>query len=98
MSHCSASEMGGLGFTRGLANEVGNDGITVNAVLPAITNTAATAGTPEDAKRAVSQQPAIKRFAEPNDIAGPVAFLCGDDGAFITGQSIVVDGGMYKIS
>jgi 3-oxoacyl-[acyl-carrier protein] reductase len=98
MSHYMASKMGILGFTRGLANEVGDDGITVNAVLPAITNTAATASMPEEAKRAVWQQQAIQRFAEPEDIAGPVAFLCGDDGAFITGQSLVVDGGMYKIS
>ncbi len=98
MSHYMASKMGILGFTRGLANEVADDGITVNAVLPAITNTAATAAMPEEAKRAVWQQQAIQRFAEPSDIAGPVAFLCGDDAAFITGQSIVVDGGMYKIS
>ena len=98
ISHYMASKMGMIGFTRGLANEVGDDGITVNAVLPAITNTAATAGMPDDAKRAVWQQQAIKRFAEPADIAGPVAFLCGDDAAFITGQSVVVDGGMYKIS
>jgi NAD(P)-dependent dehydrogenase (short-subunit alcohol dehydrogenase family) len=98
ISHYMASKMGMLGFTRGLANEVGDDGVTVNAVLPAITNTAATASMPEDAKRAVWGQQAIKRFAEPEDIAGPVAFLCGDDAAFITGQSIVVDGGMYKIS
>jgi 3-oxoacyl-[acyl-carrier protein] reductase len=93
-----ASKMGILGFTRGLANEVADDGITVNAVLPAITNTAATAAMPEEAKRSVWQQQAIQRFAEPTDIAGPVAFLCGNDAAFITGQSIVVDGGMYKIS
>ena len=98
VSHYMASKMGILGFTRGLANEVADDGITVNAVLPAITNTAATAAMPDDAKRSVWQQQAIQRFAEPTDIAGPVAFLCGNDAAFITGQSIVVDGGMYKIS
>ena len=98
ISHYMASKMGILGFTRGLANEVADDGVTVNAVLPAITNTAATAAMPEEAKRSVWQQQAIQRFAEPADIAGPVAFLCGNDAAFITGQSIVVDGGMYKIS
>jgi 3-oxoacyl-[acyl-carrier protein] reductase len=98
LSHYMASKMGMIGFTRGLANEVGDDGITVNAVLPSITNTAATASMPEDAKRAVWQLQAIRRFAEPQDIAGPVAFLCGDDAAFITGQSVVVDGGLYKIS
>jgi 3-oxoacyl-[acyl-carrier protein] reductase len=98
MTHYMASKMGILGFTRGLANELGDDAITVNAVLPGITNTAATAPMPEEAKRAVWQQQAIQRFADPDDISGPVAFLCGEDAAFITGQSIVVDGGLYKIS
>jgi NAD(P)-dependent dehydrogenase (short-subunit alcohol dehydrogenase family) len=98
MSHYMASKMGMIGFTRGLANEVGDDGITVNAILPSITNTAATASMPDEAKRAVWQLQAIRRFAEPGDIAGPVAFLCGDDAGFITGQSVVVDGGLYKIS
>jgi len=98
ISHYMASKMGILGFTRGLTNEVADDGITIKAVLPAITNTAATAAMPEEAKRSVWQQQAIQRFAEPTDIAGRVAFLCGNDAAFITGQSIVVDGGMYKIS
>jgi len=98
MSHYMASKMGIIGFTRGLANEVGDAGITVNAVLPGITNTAATAPMPEEAKRAVWQQQAIQRFADPDDVSGPVAFLCGEDAAFITGQAVVVDGGMYKIS
>ncbi len=98
ISHYMASKMGVIGFARGLANEVGQDGITVNAVLPSITNTAAVASMPEEAKRAIWQLQAIQRFAEPEDIAGPVAFLCGDDAAFITGQCVVVDGGLYKIS
>ncbi len=96
ISHYMASKMGILGFTRGLANEVANDGITVNAVLPAITNTAATAAMPEEAKRSVWQQQAIQRFAEPVDRARRLPV--GDDAAFMTGQSIVVDGGVYKIS
>ena len=62
ISHYMASKMGMIGFTRGLANEVGDDGVTVNAVLPAITNTAATAAMPtRTAKRAVWQQQAIQR-------------------------------------
>ena len=98
MSHYMTTKMGMMGFTRGLANEVGNEGITVNTVLPAITNAAATTAMPNDVKRAVWQLQAIQRFAEPEDIAGPVAFLCGGDAGFITGQSVVVDGGLYKIS
>jgi NAD(P)-dependent dehydrogenase (short-subunit alcohol dehydrogenase family) len=98
MSHYMASKMGVIGFVRGLANDVAQDGITVNAILPAMTNTRLTRDIPEDVKRQTWQQQAIKRFAEPEDIAGPICFLTSDDGAFVTGQAIVVDGGQYKIS
>ena len=81
-----------------LANDVAADGITVNAVLPALTNTPLVRDMPEEMKRQTWGQQAIKRFAEPEDIAGPVCFLTSDDAAFVTGQSIVVDGGQYKIS
>jgi 3-oxoacyl-[acyl-carrier protein] reductase len=53
---------------------------------------------PEDAKRAVWQQQAIKRLAEPRDLVGPVAFLASEEAGFITGQALVVDGGLYKVS
>jgi 3-oxoacyl-[acyl-carrier protein] reductase len=98
MSHYMATKMGVIGFVRGLANDLGADGITVNAILPGITNTPATAAVPEAFKREVWMQQAIKRFGDPEDIAGPVVFLTGDDAAFMTGQAVVVDGGMYKIS
>ncbi len=52
----------------------------------------------EEDKRRSWQQQAIKRLAEPEDIAGPVAFLASDAAAFVTGQALVVDGGLYKIS
>ena len=98
LSHYMAAKMGVIGFVRGLANDVAADGITVNAVLPALTNTPGTSGVPDDFKKSVWQQQAIKRFAEPADIAGPILFLTSDDAAFITGQALVVDGGLYKIS
>jgi 3-oxoacyl-[acyl-carrier protein] reductase len=98
MSHYMASKMGVIGFVRGLANDVADSGITVNAVLPAITNTRLTRDMPEEAKRQTWQQQAIKRFAEPEDIAGAVCFLSSDDAGFITGQALPVDGGQYKIS
>ena len=98
MSHYMASKMGVLGFVRGLANDVAADGITVNAILPAITNTRLTQDMPEEMKRQTWQQQAIKRFAEPHDIAKPVCFLTSDDAEFVTGQALVVDGGQYKIS
>lgn len=98
LSHYMASKMGVIGFVRGLANDVAADGITVNAVLPAVTNTPGTRDLPEEDKRRSWQQQAIKRFAEPEDIAGPVAFLASEEAAFVTGQALVVDGGLYKIS
>jgi NAD(P)-dependent dehydrogenase (short-subunit alcohol dehydrogenase family) len=98
LSHYMAAKMGVLGFVRGLANEVGQDGITVNAIVPALTNTPGTSKVPEELKRSVWQLQAIKRFAEPEDIAGPIVFLTSDDAAFVTGQALVADGGMYKIS
>jgi 3-oxoacyl-[acyl-carrier protein] reductase len=98
LSHYMASKMGVIGFMRGLANDVASDGITANAILPAITNTRASRDLPDEFKRSVWQQQAIKRFAEPEDIVGPVAFLTSEDAAFVTGQALVVDGGLYKIS
>ena len=98
LGHYMAAKMGVLGWVRGLANEVGQDGITVNAIVPALTNTPGTSKVPEELKRSVWQLQAIKRFAEPEDIAGPIVFLTSDDAAFVTGQALVADGGMYKIS
>ena len=97
MSHYIASKMGIIGFMRGLANDVANDGITANAVLPGLTNTSATAPQSEEQKRATWEQQAIKRMGEPEDITGAILFLTSDDAAFITGQAIVVDGGQYRI-
>jgi 3-oxoacyl-[acyl-carrier protein] reductase len=97
MSHYIATKMGIIGFMRGLANDVANDGITANSVLPGLTNTLATAQQSEGEKRATWEQQAIKRLGEPADVTGAVLFLTSDDAAFITGQAIVVDGGQYRI-
>jgi NAD(P)-dependent dehydrogenase (short-subunit alcohol dehydrogenase family) len=97
MSHYIASKMGIVGFMRGLANDVAGDGITANAVMPGLTNTAATAPQSEEQKRATWEQQAIKRLGQPGDVTGAVLFLTSDDAAFITGQAIVVDGGQYRI-
>ena len=93
-----ASKMGVLGFVRGLANDVGDDGITVNAVLPSLTRTPGTQHAIDAVSAPVIAAQAIKRLAEPKDVVGVVAFLTSDDAAFMTGQSVVVDGGLYKIS
>jgi len=97
MSHYIASKMGIVGFMRGLANDVAGDGITANAVLPGLTDTAASATQSDEQKRATWEQQAIKRLGQPADITGAVLFLTSDDAAFITGQAIVVDGGQYRI-
>ena len=97
MSHYIASKMGIIGFMRGLANDVAGDGITCNAVLPGLTNTPATAPMDDAQRRATWQGQAIQRFAEPEDVVGPVLFLTSDDAAFMTGQALVVDGGQYRV-
>jgi NAD(P)-dependent dehydrogenase (short-subunit alcohol dehydrogenase family) len=98
MSHYMSTKMGVIGFVRGLANDVADFGITANAVLPSLTNTPLVKDMPEEEKRRTWGGQAIKRFAEPEDIAGAVAFLSSDEAAFITGQALPVDGGQYKIS
>lgn len=97
MSHYIATKMGIIGFMRGLANDVANDGITANAVLPGLTNTQAIGLQSDEQKRSTWEQQAIKRLGEPEDITGAILFLTSDDAAFITGQAIVVDGGQYRI-
>ena len=97
MSHYIATKMGIIGFMRGLANDVANDGITANTVLPGLTNTQAIGPQSEEQQRSTWEQQAIKRLEQPEDITGAVLFLTSDDAAFITGQALVVDGGQYRI-
>ena len=97
MSHYIASKMGIIGFMRGLANDVADDGVTANSVLPGLTNTTAIASQSDEMQRATWEQQAIKRLGEPKDITGAVLFLTSDDASFITGQAIAVDGGQYRL-
>ncbi len=99
MTHYMASKMGVIGFTRALANDVARFGITVNAVGPTLTRTPGLTESviDEQAQQFVAQLQAIKRPGEPDDIVGVVAFLAGDDSRFITGQTIMADGGLVRL-
>jgi 3-oxoacyl-[acyl-carrier protein] reductase len=97
-SHYMASKMGVIGSTRGLANDLGPSNITVNAVAPTLTKTPGTSLMSDELVKEITGSQSMKRFAEPKDIAGPIVFLTSDDAEFITGQLIVVDGGLYKVS
>jgi 3-oxoacyl-[acyl-carrier protein] reductase len=80
-------------FTRSLSKEVGARGITVNAVLPGVTETEMTAGFPEERKRAAAQQTSMGRLGTPEDIADVVGLLASERARWITGQMIVANGG-----
>lgn len=91
-----ASKAGVIGFTRGLANDVAALGINVNAIGPALTKTPGTSEFPEEVMRDVWSHQAIQRQAIPDDIAGTALFLSSEDSAFVTGHTIMADGGMLK--
>ncbi|MEU4476302.1 SDR family oxidoreductase [Micromonospora sp. NPDC023888] len=97
LSHYMASKMGDIGFSRGLANDLAPFGITVNAVGPTLTITPGVREIhPPEALEAIAQAQAIKRNALPDDLVGTIAFLTSDDAAFVTGQTIMADGGYAR--
>jgi NAD(P)-dependent dehydrogenase (short-subunit alcohol dehydrogenase family) len=87
------SKMAVVGFTRALAAEVGVDGVTVNAVCPSITDTAMGRQLPEEAIAGAVRGQAIPRLAQPDDIAGSVLALVSDEAGWITGQTVLANGG-----
>lgn len=95
-SHYITSKMGVVGLVRALASELAGDNITVNVVHPGITDTEGASGIPNEQKAQVYMMQAIKRLGTPADIAGPVAFLTSDDARFVTGQALMVDGGLLR--
>ncbi|MDG4782106.1 3-oxoacyl-ACP reductase FabG [Micromonospora sp. WMMD961] len=97
LSHYMASKMGNIGFSRGLANDLAPFGITVNAVGPTLTLTPGVREVhPPETLEAVAQAQAIKRSGQPDDLVGTIAFLTSDDAAFVTGQTIMADGGLAR--
>ncbi len=95
-AHYSASKAAVMGFTRVLAQEVGTFGITANCVCPGIILTDMGRVNLDDriVREAWQEKTALRRIGDPEDVVGPVAFLASDDAAFVTGQSLNVDGGI----
>jgi len=91
----AAAKAGVIGFSKSLAREVGARGITVNAVAPGFIDTDMTSSLADDHKAALLSQVPIKRLGTPEEIAGAVSYLASDDAAYITGETIHVNGGMY---
>ena len=91
----AAAKAGVAGMTRALARELGSRGITVNCVAPGFVETDMTAGLPQEQQKALLGQIPLGRLGEPAEIAHAVAFLASPRAAYITGQEIHVNGGMY---
>jgi len=104
-THYVASKAGVIGFTRSLATEYGQSGITANAIAPGLTRTPGTEAREEIAGGmsreeffvAYANMQAIKRVQEVSDLVGVVSFLASEDAAFVTAQTIYVDGGLVRV-
>ena len=93
----AAAKAGIMGFSKSLAREVGGKNVTVNTVAPGFINTDMTKALPEEQRTSLTQQIPLKRLGNPEDIAKMVTFLASDGGAYITGQTLNVNGGMYMV-
>ena len=90
----AASKAGIIGFTKSLARELGSRGVRANVVAPGYVKTQLTDVLPDEATAAMLQNTPLGRLGEPEDIAGAVRFLCSDEASFITGEVLLVDGGL----
>ena len=93
-SNYAASKAGIIGFTKALAKELGNRGVRVNAVAPGYSATELTGTLPEELRKRILEVTPLGRLGEPEDVAGAVRFLCSDEAAFVTGEVLLVDGGL----
>jgi 3-oxoacyl-[acyl-carrier protein] reductase len=89
-----ASKAGIIGFTKSLARELGSRGVRANVVAPGYVNTRLTDVLPDEAKQAMLANTPLGRLGDPEDVAGAVRFLCSDEASFITGEVLLVDGGL----
>jgi 3-oxoacyl-[acyl-carrier protein] reductase len=90
----AASKAGIIGFTKSLAKELGSRNVRANVVAPGYVKTQLTDVLPEEATAAMLTNTPLGRLGEPEDIAGAVRFLCSDAASFITGEVLLVDGGL----
>ena len=96
-SNYAAAKAGMIGFSKSLAREVGSRGITVNVVAPGFIATDMTGVLGEEQRKALLGQVPLGRLGAPEDIAHAVAFLASPEAAYITGETLHVNGGMYMI-
>src|SRR6185312_6386041 len=90
----AASKAGLIGFTKSVAKEYASRGIIANCVAPGFIETDMTSGLPDEARASLLENIALGRMGRPEDVAGAVLFLASDLARYITGQVLVVDGGM----
>ena len=90
----AASKAGIIGFTKSLARELGSRNVRANVVAPGYVQTQLTEVLPEAAKQAMLQQTPLGRLGDPRDVAGAVRFLCSEEASFVTGEVLLVDGGL----
>lgn len=90
----AASKAGIIGFTKSLAKELGSRGVRANVVAPGYVKTQLTEVLPEEATKLMLDNTPLGRLGEPQDVAGAVRFLCSDEASFITGEVLLVDGGL----
>ncbi len=90
----AAAKAGIIGFTRTVAKEVASRGITVNAIAPGFIDTEMTQRLKEEWKEELKKRVPLGRLGSPRDVAEAVAFLAGEEAGYITGQVLVIDGGM----
>jgi 3-oxoacyl-[acyl-carrier protein] reductase len=89
-----AAKAGVIGFTKALARELGGRGVRVNAVAPGYIETGLTAVLSEPVREAILANTPLGRLGRPEDVAGAVRFLCSGEAAFVTGEVLLVDGGL----
>src|SRR5205823_5264261 len=87
-------EAGAIGFTKALARELASRNVRVNAIAPGYIETALTEVLPDGARNALLAGTPLGRLGAPEDVAGAVRFLCSDEASFITGEVLLVDGGL----